>query len=78
MKSSHHITYDDLIREMERELATRERVYPAWKLLGKIHPDTANHRLECMRIMLHLLKSARPKEPHQLDLFKEFSKNTHE
>jgi len=37
-----------IIRELERELATRNKVYPRWISEGKIAEATANHRRDCI------------------------------
>ena len=47
-----------IIRELERELATRYKVYPRWISgisEGKIAEATANHRRDCISEAIRLL-----------------------
>jgi hypothetical protein len=44
-----------IIRELERELATRNKVYPRWIREGKITEGTANHRRDCISEAIRLL-----------------------
>lgn len=39
----------DKLRELEREIAMRERVYPRWVQAGKMKSIVAVHRLEVLR-----------------------------
>ena len=44
-----------VIRELERELATRNKVYPRWIREGKITEGTANHRRDCISEAIRIL-----------------------
>ncbi len=44
-----------LIGELERELATRNKVYPRWIREGKITEGTANHRRHCISETIRIL-----------------------
>jgi hypothetical protein len=48
-------TMQQVIRELERELATRNKVYPRWIREGKITEGTANHRRDCISEAIRLL-----------------------
>ncbi|MBC7447436.1 MAG: hypothetical protein H7330_05200 [Hymenobacteraceae bacterium] len=52
------------IAELERELTTRERVYPQWVRDGKITQPTADHRLQVLRDY-----RTRYPQPEQASLF---------
>jgi Zn-dependent oligopeptidase len=45
------------IDEVVRELALREKVYPAWVERGKIRPEIAAKHMERMRAVLQTLMS---------------------
>ena len=52
------ITLDDEIKELERELATRQRVYPEWTsgLNPKLTPELASKRIAILqKIKIKLL-----------------------
>jgi len=42
--------------ELKRELATRERVYPAWVDKGKLALKVAMHRIECLHVAINALE----------------------
>jgi hypothetical protein len=44
------------IKEVEREIAQRERVYPRWVEAGKLPRATADRQIAVMRAVLHTLK----------------------
>jgi hypothetical protein len=44
-----------IIRELERELAKRNEVYPRWIREGKISEGTANLRRDCISEAIRLL-----------------------
>jgi hypothetical protein len=48
-------TLQQTIGELERELATRNKVYPRWIREGKITEGTANHRRDCISEAIRLL-----------------------
>lgn len=45
----------DQIASARREIAMRERVYPAWIRKGSLKTETAEHELACMRQILDTL-----------------------
>lgn len=56
------------ITELERELTTRERVYPRWVRDGKISQQTADHRVQVLRDLIAELRTRYP-QPGQASLF---------
>lgn len=40
---------------VRREIAMRERVYPAWVGKGKMKPEVAQHQIEAMKAVLATL-----------------------
>jgi phosphoenolpyruvate carboxylase len=50
------ITLEMEIAELQRELETRETVYPKWIAQNKIKADLAAHRTECTRRTLKRLQ----------------------
>lgn len=44
------------IKEVEREIAQRERVYPRWVADGRMPQATANRQIATMRAVLATLK----------------------
>lgn len=61
-------TTAERIKELERELATRERVYPGWVLAGKLSQEVADHRLQVISDVLDDLRRLYP-QPVQGSLF---------
>jgi hypothetical protein len=49
------ITLPDMIAEVKRELAMRERVYPGWIANGRLKQATADRDMRRMRAVLELL-----------------------
>jgi len=45
-----------IIKELERELKVRERVYPDWVYHGKLKYSTAEHRKQCIREAIEIIK----------------------
>ncbi len=56
------------IAELERELTTRERVYPQWVRDGKLTQPTADHRVQVLRDLLTDYRTRYP-QPEQASLF---------
>lgn len=54
-------TYDEVLKELEREIKMRLRVYPDWLNRGRISQKDADHRLECMQEAYKILTENRPK-----------------
>ena len=46
----------ELIRELERELATRRRVYPDWIRQHKLQSHTSEHRIACIEQTIEHMK----------------------
>ncbi|HRI62305.1 MAG TPA: hypothetical protein PK228_21335 [Saprospiraceae bacterium] len=49
-------TIREEIAELKRELQTRRRVYPEWKVLGKITQKDAEHRVACLESSIKRLE----------------------
>ena len=49
-------TIQDLVREAERELELRKRVYPRWVEKGKLHKRKADLHLALQRAIIAKLK----------------------
>ena len=49
-------TIREEIAELKRELHTRQRVYPEWKVLGKITQKDAEHRIACLESSIKRLE----------------------
>ena len=56
------MTLKDLIREINRENNTRERVYPRWIQNGKIHKDLAKRRMQRSRMIESILREMTDEE----------------
>lgn len=54
------ITRDDAIKELERELKMRERVYPRFVQSGKLHRDTAERQYRRLQAAINFLKEDTP------------------
>lgn len=65
------ITLDDEIKELERELATRQRVYPEWTsgLNPKLTPELASKRIAILQKAIERLKAEKAKEGVQGSIF---------
>lgn len=68
MKSPLTVSIDDVVKELQREQATRERVYPQWKREGKLNANTADHRLECIKKAISYIKQLQPKQGQLLTI----------
>lgn len=66
------IRYNDLIKYQEDQLRWMEKAFQAMKLTGKIPANVADHKLECARVILRLLKKCQ-RNP-QLNLQDELEK----
>ena len=47
------------IQEVQREIAMRERVYPAWVGKGKMKQSTADQHMNLMRAVLRTLEQVK-------------------
>ena len=65
------ITLADEIKELERELINRQRIYPDWTKgpNPKLRPDVANHRIACIESTLKRLREQQAKTGTQANLF---------
>lgn len=59
---------EQVLRELERELQTRETFYPGWVTNGRITRKTADHRLEAIRQAIHLIEASQKPKTIQLPL----------
>ena len=46
------ITTTDIIKEIQRELNMRKKVFPTWVLQGRIKQDVADKRIKIMETVL--------------------------
>ena len=56
------ITLDEMIREVEREIALRRRVYPNWIASGRLKRDKAERQIKVMEAVtaeLNLMRRTR-------------------
>lgn len=54
-KLPQNIPIEDLIAEVQREYALRERVYPRFVRDGRLSQKTADYRKQCMSAILAIL-----------------------
>ena len=59
----------ELIRELERELATRHRVYPDWVKSHKLQSHVATHRIECIEQTIEHMRKLEHLEQASKDLY---------
>ena len=65
-----HKTPEEILKELKRELDTRVRVYPDWISKGRVNFDTAQHRIDVLRIQItHLDKEIARTKGEQTTLF---------
>ena len=50
------ITFDDMIKCVEREIGMRQRVYPKWVVAKKMSQEKADFEIKCMMAILDQLK----------------------
>lgn len=67
------MTPEEVLKELQRELATRKQVYPKWVALGKLKRPTADHRIAAIEWAIDFIEKNAPLEPdaeqEQLSLF---------
>ncbi|MFO0386339.1 MAG: hypothetical protein ACK505_06140 [Flavobacteriales bacterium] len=51
------ITIEEEIRELKRELALRNRLYPEWVKLCKLRPEEARYQIACLQSTLKRLEA---------------------
>jgi hypothetical protein len=61
-----NITHEQMLAELRRELAMRQRVYPSWVQQGKITQVAADHRIAVMASLIELVEAQISK---QIELF---------
>ncbi|MEO5681430.1 MAG: hypothetical protein ABIQ88_02250 [Chitinophagaceae bacterium] len=54
------VSAKDVLKELNREMDTRQRIYPRWKLEGKITADVASHRIACIAKAIEILNRQLP------------------
>ncbi|MCO6476809.1 MAG: hypothetical protein J5I94_09335 [Phaeodactylibacter sp.] len=65
------VTLQDAIKEVQREIRMRERLYPGWITSGKLSKAAAERQLARMKYALELLKGKQGEQPgQQTELFK--------
>ena len=65
------ITTTEIIKEIQRELNTRKRVYPNWILQERIKENIANKRIKILEQVLEDYKQKQISETKQATLFEE-------
>ena len=63
------ITTTEIIKEIQRELNTRKRVYPNWILQERIKENIANKRIKILEQVLEDYKQKLISETKQATLF---------
>ena len=61
----------EIIKEIQRELNTRKRVYPNWILQERIKENIANKRIKILEQVLEDYKQKQISETKQATLFEE-------
>lgn len=54
-----NITFEDMIKCVEREIGMRKKVYPRWVEAKKISQEKADFEIKCMTAFLDQLKIAK-------------------
>lgn len=49
-------TKDEIVAELRREIALRERVFPDWVAKGRLRQDVADRRIALMKAALALVE----------------------
>ena len=75
MSNRSSISYNDLVEEQERLVNFMEQTYPGRVTAGSLSASVANHRLECGRTLLRLLKKCKPRQQNDLFAIFESFKN---
>ncbi len=61
-------TTQEKIKEIERELKMRQKVFPTWVLQGRIKQDIADKRIEIMEEILKDYQEKTKEEDKQISL----------
>jgi signal recognition particle subunit SEC65 len=56
------VNTDMVVKELQRELETRQNLYPRWKNEGRIKADTATHRIACIKKAIEIVQASYPKQ----------------
>lgn len=59
------ITTAEIVKEIQREVNMRKRVFPTWVLQGRIQQDVADRRIKIMEIVLEEYKTKLASEDKQ-------------
>lgn len=57
------VSLTDQIKDVEREIALREKLYPGWVSQKRLTAARADHQLACMRAVLRTLREVRAGTP---------------
>jgi len=77
MKAKSSISYIDLIDEQQRLLDFMEKTYPGRVMAGSLSSKIANHRIECARLLIRILKKCQPGQPADMfSLYQSINKTT--
>ena len=61
-------TTEEKIKEIERELKMRKKVFPTWVLQGRVKQDVADKRIEIMEEILKDYQEKAKEEDKQISL----------
>jgi len=61
-------TTEEKIKEIERELKMRKKVFPTWVLQGRVKQDVADKRIEIMEEILKDYQEKAKEEDKQMSL----------
>lgn len=53
------VSHDDMLKEIDRELAMRKRLYPAWVTKGTLKQATADRQILIMEAVREVVRGAR-------------------
>lgn len=53
------VNHDDMLRELEREIEVRQRVYPRWVASGKLEAGVADRRIAVLEATRDLVLNVR-------------------
>lgn len=59
---------EDIIKEVQREINMRKRVFPTWVLQGRVKQDVADKRIEIMEEILKDYQEKAKEEDKQISL----------
>jgi len=50
-------SFDEMLAELDREIAIRKRIYPKWIADGNLSPEKADHRIRVMEGAREVIKT---------------------